>query len=154
MAWTRFPLEDLAELADLHRRLKSRRIDLLRAGREEQVDAGLLGEVHVPLEIARIALQVFSGPELRGVDEEACDRHVALAGAGPKERQVSFVEGAHGRHQTDAHRLLARGHERFADARHAADQLHGRVAFASARYSGATSGARSSRVRRWLSTVS
>ena len=58
------------------------------------------------------------------------------------------MEGTHGRYQTDAHRLLARAHERLADSRHAAHQLHGRVASARARYSGATSGARSSRVLR------
>src|SRR5439155_20364166 len=130
VARSRCPLEDLAELADLHRRLESRRIDLLGAGREEQVDAGLLREVRVAVEAAWVALEVLSRPELRGVDEEAGNRHVALGGAAPKERQVPFMEGPHGWHQTDAHRLLARCHEHFADARHAADQLHGRVASA------------------------
>ena len=77
-------LEDRAELGDLHRGLKSRRVHFLRPRREEQVDAGLLGEVHVAVEVSRIARQVLVGPELSWVDEEAGHRHIALAGTGPK----------------------------------------------------------------------
>src|SRR4029077_6621113 len=99
-------------------------------------------------EVARVAREVLVWPELGRIDEEAGNRQVALAGTGPKEREVALVKGAHGRNQTDAPGLLTRTHERLADSGHAAHQLHGRVASARARYKGAISGARFSSVSR------
>ena len=124
MRGTRGTFQDGAQLGDLDRGLEVQRIDLLDGRGEEQVDAGLLGKQLVALEVARVAGQVLGGPKLRRVDEQARHSHVALLVAGPKERQVALVEGAHGGDESDRPARPTRSVELGAQRGDRADGLH------------------------------
>ena len=85
--------------ANLHLGREPRRIDLLDSGRVDEVDALASRQVEVAFLVARVALEVLAGSELRGVDEQAHDDQVALGAGSPQQREVALVKEAHRRHQ-------------------------------------------------------
>ena len=90
-----------AELSDVDPGSVAVRVHLLGRGREEDVDAGLLGELRIALLVARIAVEVLAGRELGRVHEEARDDDVILCPRGLEQRKVASVEGAHCGHEPD-----------------------------------------------------
>ncbi len=123
--------EAAPELADVDPGLVARRIHLLWRRREQEVDAGLLGERHVALLVARVAVEILSRAELGRIDEQARDDRVRFGSSRGEEREMPFVEGAHGRDEAD----LGEGLEGFANLGDRPDDLHGTgsAAVASAR---------------------
>ncbi len=81
---------------------EARRVELLDARGEDQVDAGRGGAPLVGREVARIGVEVALLGELRGVHEHARDDDVALGPGGLEEGDVAGVQRAHGR--DEAHR--------------------------------------------------
>ena len=115
----------LPELLDLDPGLKAGRVELVHLGREEDVDAGLLGDSGVALLVARVRGEVFVRPELRRIDEEAGDEKVVLGPGRTEEREMAIVEGAHGGDQADGSVARLR-----AQVRDRPYELHDRVASA------------------------
>ena len=72
------PSRTAGELLDVDPGLEAGRVDLLRGGREEDVDARLLGQRRVALLVARVGSEVGRVVELGRVDEDAGDDGVAL----------------------------------------------------------------------------
>jgi hypothetical protein len=101
MAGPALPFENRAQRSDVDRGGEPRRVDSLRRGRVEQVDALPLEQLRVALEIPRIALEVFAGAELHGVDEDrGHDGRILVFGA-LDERKVPGVQRTHGRDEAD-----------------------------------------------------
>ncbi|OLE31193.1 MAG: hypothetical protein AUG43_00805 [Actinobacteria bacterium 13_1_20CM_3_68_10] len=71
--------EAAAELLDLDPGLEAGRIELARLGREEDVDAGLLGDLGIAFFVARVPGEILVRAELRRVDEEARDERIRRA---------------------------------------------------------------------------
>ena len=117
--------EAAAELLDLDPGLEAGRIELARLGREEDVDAGLLGDPGIAFFVARVPGEILVRAELRRVDEEARDDEVVLGAGRSKEGEMALVEGAHRRDETDG--SVARLGAQAADR---SDDLHARVASA------------------------
>ncbi len=90
-----------AELADVDPGSESLRVHLLGRGREEDVDARLLGELRVARFVPRVPVEVLAGPELGRVDEQAGDDDVVLGAGGLEQREVTRVKCAHRRDQAD-----------------------------------------------------
>ena len=80
-------------------RPEPRGVDRLGVGRVDQVRAGGDGERRVALEIAGVTGKIGRVGELDGVDEDADDGAHVLRGRAADQREVPFVEGAHGRHE-------------------------------------------------------
>ena len=77
-------------------------IDLVGRRGEDDVLALPLAELEIRLERARVALEVLAGRELRGPTKMRHHRAAADALPGhPDQAGVSFVQGAHRRHQRD-----------------------------------------------------
>ena len=93
MARAVLALEALGDgAADLDPVVEVRWVDLFRRRHEDEVRALVAEEGEVALLVAGVAVEVFAGAELRGVDEDA-DGHRVAAGAGAAdEREVAFVE--------------------------------------------------------------
>jgi hypothetical protein len=96
-----FAFEDAAELLDVDPGLEARRVDLLERRHVEDVHACVLGQRCVALLAARVSVEVFALRELRRVDEQAHDDDVVLGAGRPKQREMSFMEGAHRRHEPE-----------------------------------------------------
>ena len=119
-------LEALGRARRLDPRREAGRVHLVGGRREEDVDtAGLRGGL-VGGEVARVGGDVLRFRELRRVDEEARDEHVAFGACRLEQRGVPGVQRAHRRHETERH--VARQVELLDRA----DDDHGRVASASA----------------------
>ena len=63
---------------------------------EDQRGAGLLAQLAVAVEVARVALQVLGRAELRGVHEVGHDDAVVLGGGANDQALVALVQKAHG----------------------------------------------------------
>jgi len=85
------------------------RVHLGLVGREQVVDARRGQLVAVGLETARIFLEVLAGPELQPVDEDGGHHGVAVVARLLHQRDVPFVEVAHGRHQRNPAGRFQRG---------------------------------------------
>ena len=118
----RLALEAARHLLDLDPGLEARRVHLLGRRHEDEIDAGLLERAQVARLVARVAVEILAGPELRRVHEDADDDDVALGPRGVDERQMARVQRAHRRDEPD--RALARAAERGARLRDRADDLH------------------------------
>ena len=70
-------------------------------GREDDRGAPVRDQPHVPLEVARIAVEILVRPELRRVDEHGHDHDVGALPRQVDEREVPLVEGAHRRDERD-----------------------------------------------------
>jgi hypothetical protein len=114
--------ERAGEFLDLDPRLVPGRVELVDRGREEEVDAGVLGDGHIALLVARIALEILRGIELGGVHEQAYDDRIALVASSAEKREVPFVEGSHRRDEPD--RAVPQRRERVAQLRDRANLLH------------------------------
>ena len=68
---------------------------------ERQVDALLLYELEVAVEVARVRGEVLVRPELQRVHEDRHDDDVALLAGPPHQGKVSLVEEPHGGHVPD-----------------------------------------------------
>ena len=139
-------LEAFGRARRLDPRCEPGRVQLLRAGREQDVDPFGFRMGGVTLGITRIRLEIGALRELRRVDEQRGDQHVAFGSRGPEERAVPCVQRTHRRHEP--HDSVPREIE-VGDR---ADDLHERVTSTSASYAGSNPEPRSA--SRWRSTVS
>ena len=87
--------------SDLDGGREARRVDLLDPRSEQHVRAGAFGQLGVAQLVARVALEVGALVELRGVDEQRHDHHVALLACPADQREVALVQRAHRRHEPD-----------------------------------------------------
>src|SRR5690606_29742266 len=87
------------QLLHLDPGLKAGRIELLGRGGEDERDADGLALRHVALLVARVARQILVRTELGRVDEDARRADVGAAQPLAHEREVAFVEVAHGGNQ-------------------------------------------------------
>ena len=85
---------------------KAVRIHLGHLGMEHHVTAALGQQRTVVLEITRIGLQILTRAELGRIEEHGRYRAVALLHGRFDQTGVSFMQIAHGRHQTDGQTLL------------------------------------------------
>ena len=85
---------------------KAVRIHLGHLGMEHHVTAALGQQRTVVLEITRIGLQILTRTELGRIEEHGRYRAVALLHGRFDQTGVSFMQIAHGRHQTDGQTLL------------------------------------------------
>ena len=81
-------------------------VDFRNVGVKQQVAAGCQQFFLVGGEGTRILVQIFTGAELQWIDEDAGDHEVGALGGDLHQRNVTRVQIAHGRHETD---LLAFG---------------------------------------------
>ena len=102
MSGTRAPAQFFAHSFDFYECRCTSRIHLFQAGSEQQVHALSLQELAVLLQIARVARKIFIRTELRWVHEYGCRHHVALPTSGADERQMPFVQRAHGGNKAQA----------------------------------------------------
>ena len=114
--------EDRAELGDVDPGLEAGRVHLLRRGREDDVDARLLGELEVTRLVAGVAAEIHGRRELGGVHEEAHDGGVALGARGGEQREVAGVQRAHRGDEADGAGAARR--ERGAHVRDRPGDLH------------------------------
>jgi len=77
-------------------------------GREHDVDALGSKVLDVGVDAARVRFEVLVRPELRRIHEDGYDDEVGAAGSGAYEREVSFMEGTHGRDEAHRPALTAR----------------------------------------------
>jgi hypothetical protein len=92
-------LERRGQPLDVDRGGEAGRIDLVARGSEQEVRAGLGGERGVALLVARVSGEVAGIVELRGVDEQRDDDHVARRARVADKAQMSRVQRAHRRHE-------------------------------------------------------
>jgi hypothetical protein len=123
-------LERPGELLDLDPGLEAGRVQLVRQGREDEVDAGGPGGAEIGVLVAWIPLEVGCLRELRRIDEQARDDGVAVGAGRPEQGGVAGVVRAHRRHEAEraARQLRERRRQLRAGARH----VHGAVASARA----------------------
>ena len=113
---------------------KPGRVDLVERRGEEQIGAGLGRERGVAVLVARVGGQVAGRVELRGVDEERHDDHVARGARVADEAQMALVQRAHRRHEADDALGAPRGAQLGA---HVGDRPHRPHAAATARVASA-----------------
>src|SRR5437763_1885476 len=85
-------------------RHKTGGIYLLDCGNKNHIYARILEQTQVARQVTGISTQVFAWPKLCRVDENARDQHIVLAARLVYEREMSFMEVSHGRHQPDIKR--------------------------------------------------
>ena len=90
-------LHPLRDAGDVDRRGEAGRVDHVDRRGEEEVDAGLAELLRVGFEVARVALEVFPGPELGGVDEDGDDDLPGRLARVVDEGEVPGVERPHRR---------------------------------------------------------
>src|SRR5205823_6671012 len=69
---------------------------------EQEVHSPLRGEPRVIVEGTWVPIEIFTGPELERIDEDAHDDRVGHALCCVDKFEVTFVQGAHGRHEGNA----------------------------------------------------
>ena len=94
-------LEPVRRARRLDPRREPVRVHLGGGRREDDVDAVLGGERGVAVEVARVRAEVGALGELRRVDEDARDQHVALGSRRLEQRRVAVVQRAHRRDEAD-----------------------------------------------------
>jgi hypothetical protein len=77
------------------------RVHVLDGRRPHHVHLGLLQQLAVGVEGARILVEVLVGPELQRVDEDADDHAFAQLARLVDQADVAGVQIAHGRHERD-----------------------------------------------------
>jgi hypothetical protein len=80
-------------------------IHLLVGGCEDNITAASREQFQVVLERPGVFLKIFVRSELGRIDENRCDRHVALLLGPADQGQMSFVQRAHGWNESDAFAL-------------------------------------------------
>jgi len=102
MAGADRPAQGFAKPADRNAGREALRIHFLDHGGPEQRDVRRFEQQRILRGLPRIGGEILVRPELGGVDEDR-DDHVGgqLLGA-PDQRQVPFVQRAHGGHQRDS----------------------------------------------------
>ena len=119
--------ELVAQAFDRDIRYKILRIHIFRRRREDEVDAFRERQLGIARQVARVALEVFAGAELRRVDKDRSHDDVAHFAGAPHQRQMTFVQRAHRRHQADAAAFGAHITRHRHHSRNAVDDLHRRV---------------------------
>jgi hypothetical protein len=112
--------QERAQPLDMDVGLKSGPIHFLRRRAEDNIDVFTVEEFAVPLEVARICLEVFVRGELGRVHENGDHEPVSTLFTLPDETKMTLVEKAHRRDEDDAHAATAFG---FAPAPHVLDGL-------------------------------
>ena len=75
-------------------------------------------------ERTRVVVRVLVGTELQRIDEDAGDHEVGALAGFLHQRDMTGVEVAHGRHETDAFALAARAGDRGAQVGDGLDDVH------------------------------
>jgi hypothetical protein len=99
-------------------------IHLVDGRREEDIDLFGAKQVAVGVEGARVFGEVLGGAELLRVDEDGRHHDVAGGARGMDQREMAFVERAHGGHESDGAALCSRGGNGSAGFSNRADDLH------------------------------
>ncbi len=76
-------------------------IDRVPGRREKDLHSGLRAEPAIALEVAGITAQILLGPELGWVDEQAEHDTIGLRPRPANQREVAFVQKAHGGNKPD-----------------------------------------------------
>src|SRR5262249_5475674 len=88
--------------AERHRRHRTRRIDLLDAGKEKEIDRARLEQLAIARLVARVAPEVLARTELLRIDEDGNDDELrAVPARDVDQREMPFVKEAHRRHEAD-----------------------------------------------------
>jgi len=123
----RIAAENAGEIcSDLDRGIEARWVDLIDAGRPDDVDSGARGQLEVARLIARVGAEVLAGAELRRVHEQAHDDDIAASARFAQQAQVAIVQRAHRRHQPDGRAPGAGRRQRLAQLRPVARHNHPR----------------------------
>jgi hypothetical protein len=75
------------------------RVEICFAGRKNEIAAGRTQELAIVRERARIPVEVFTRGKLQSIDENAGHHRAAARQRRANQRQMPFVQTAHGRHQ-------------------------------------------------------
>ena len=96
VARPRGSLERSGKSTGLDEAVEALRVHVRDAGRERDADLEWSEQAEIFFQVSRIARQVFAGTELRGVNEDGDDNHVARALGPAHQAQVPVVQRAHG----------------------------------------------------------
>jgi hypothetical protein len=129
--WPERPLEGTAELLHLDPGLEAGRVQLVRAGRKQDVDSGLASEARVSRFVTGVARQVLVARELSGIHEQAHDHEVRLLAGRAEEGEVAIVERPHGGNESD--RVAGNLRKRAMQLGDRSNRPHGAVASARTR---------------------
>ena len=102
MAGPRSAAESVLQARDFDVRTEAGRVDRLDRRREHRVGPGRSAERAVGVERARVAAEVFIGPELRRVHEYRHHHEFAFLAGGLDQAGVSGVQCPHRGHEADA----------------------------------------------------
>ena len=91
----------MRELVHVHIGTGVGRVHLGGFGVKDQCGAGLLAELAVAIEIARVALQILGRTKLRGVHEVGHDNAVVLGRSAHDQALVALVQKSHGGNESD-----------------------------------------------------
>ncbi len=106
--------------------LKLGRIDFLHGRSEQKINPLLLQQLGITGKVAGVVQVVLIRSELGGVDENGGDSNIVLTSSPANERQVTFVQRAHGRHKADALACRAQPESGFLHLCHSSQYLHPR----------------------------
>ncbi len=99
-AGSEFAFQDVAQVVRrLHAVFLRLRVHVALGGRKQHVDAFLLQLLDVVLQRARVLVEILIGTELQPVDEDRRDHRVTVLTRQAHQRQVAFMQVAHGRHE-------------------------------------------------------
>jgi hypothetical protein len=76
-------------------------IHLVGRWREDNIGSGRFGKFEIALKRTRVGIEIFTCPELKWVDKNRERNDVAIVCGSTKERQVPFMQCAHGWHQSN-----------------------------------------------------
>ena len=117
------PLGDVGHV-NLGLRLQPVGIERLDGGGEQQVAAARRQQLAVAVERARILAEILAGAELQWIDEQRGDHDIGQRSRPVHQRQMAFVQIAHGRYQRDGsprHAVLV---QPLAQRRNIVQRLH------------------------------
>ena len=97
-----FSAQPLGDLRDVDGGDRSFRVHLLGSGGEQDIGTDLAAQDRVLFEVPGVGFEILAGSELGRVDEDAHHQGVVVLAGFPHQAEVTFVEVAHGGHETDA----------------------------------------------------
>ena len=95
------PAQHLVEPLDRDRRGKSGRVHFRNCRRPQQIDAGVLQQLAVLRQLARIGIQILVFAELQRIDENRHRDAIGNLARVAHQRQMPVVQRAHRRHQCE-----------------------------------------------------
>src|SRR3990170_8834765 len=99
----------LTEFANLDSSLETLGINFFHCRMKQDIDAGVIEQLSIPCEVARVAGEIFLRRELRRVNEQRDHDPVPACLGVAHETQMALMKRAHRRHQGDPPSLAPRG---------------------------------------------